>query len=106
MLLLLLLSARVLCLAIRRENTMYPPRRQRVGWWPVPHNRHIPYTLRDTLYYSCMTAVCSNDAVAFTKMAVDGEKLWAGAGLVAGANASALGPPLTNDTYHQCRGTQ
>ena len=37
---------------------------------------------------------------------VDGEGLHAGAGLVTGANASALGPYRTDDTYHKRRVTQ
>ena len=41
-----------------------------------------------------------------TKVVVDGKKLCSGAGLEVGANTSALGPSLTNNTYHQYRSTQ
>ena len=52
------------------------------------------------------TAVGSNHAVPMHKKAVDDEGLCAGAGVVAGANASAFDPSHTNDTDHTRRGAQ
>ena len=59
----------------------------------------------DTRRETQRTAVCFNDAVPVHSKAVDGEGRCAGAGLVDGANASALGPSSTDDTYHKRRGT-
>ena len=93
LLLLLLLSA-----LLGLVSTTSPTRRP----WTRPslptHTIHV--ARRHVLLYAVTTLwPC-------TKMSVDGEKLCSGAGLGAGTNMSALGPSLTNDTYHQCRSTQ
>ena len=95
MLLLLLLSARVIFKATRREKALCPPRRQRIGQWPVPH-----YRTYNSQYETPFTVECPNDAVAVQKIGGRCENLCAGPGLEAGANTSALGPSLTNDAYN------
>ena len=83
---------------------LYPPRRQPLRRWPILHYRHVPYT--HTARHHVLLLYALTTLWPCTKIAVHGEKLFAGAGLVAGPSPSALGQPLTNDLYHQCRGSQ
>ena len=99
LLLLLLLSARLGHKTQEHAVSTTSPTRRSVARPSLPtHTIHV--ARHHVLLYALTTLwPC-------TKMAVDGEKLCAGAGLEAGANALALGPSLTNDAYHQCRSTQ